>query len=138
MRKTTWALIAGTFVVGMMCAPTAQAQTDSPQDIVMRPGEMVLLHPLVLHASNPNQSVGARIGFSATYASPALRSSRTPIAWVRGDGPKDRFDLIEKPPLTLLEDAVAAYRARNYQILFCQSASPEATTPAMPKTKLTM
>jgi hypothetical protein len=28
MRKTTWALIAGTFVVGMMCAPTAQAQTN--------------------------------------------------------------------------------------------------------------
>ncbi len=117
---------------------TAQAQTDSPQDIVMRPGEMILLHPLVLHASNPNRSAGARIGFSATYATPALRSSRTPIAWVRGDGPRDRFDLIEEPPLALLEDAVAAYRERNYQILFCQPASQEAKNSAMPKTKLTM
>jgi len=28
MRKTTWALIAGTFVVGIMGAPAAQAQTN--------------------------------------------------------------------------------------------------------------
>lgn len=104
---------------------TAQAEIDSPQDIVMRPGEMVLLHPLVLHASNPNRSAGSRIGFSATYATPALRGSRTAIAWVRGDGPTDCFDVVEKPPPASLEDAVNAYRTRNYQILFCKPASQQ-------------
>lgn len=105
---------------------TAQAQIDSPQDVLMRPGEMVLLHPLILHASNPNRSAAPRVGFSATYSTPALRSSRTAIAWVRGDGPRDCFDVIEKPSLASFEDEVAAYRARNYQILFCQADSPEA------------
>jgi len=115
---------------------TAQDQIGAPQDIVMRPGEMILLHPLILHASNPNRSAGSRIGFSATYATPALRSSRTPIAWVLGDGPRHCFEVADKPPLVSLEDAVAAYRARNYQILFRQSASQEAGNSAIPKTKL--
>jgi hypothetical protein len=106
---------------------TAQAQIDSPRDLLMRPGEMVVLHPLVLHASNPNRSARPRIGFSATYASPALRSSRTAVAWVRGDGPRDCFDLVDKPPSASLQDAVDAYRAGNYQLLFCQAASRDAT-----------
>ena len=101
---------------------TAQAQIDSPLDVVMRPGEMVLLHPLILHASNPNRSVAPRIGFSATYANPALRSSRTPIAWVRGDGPRDCFDIVDRPPRASLRDAVDAYRARNHQMLLSQTA----------------
>lgn len=113
---------------------TAQAEIDTPRDIVMRPGEMILLHPLVLHASNPNQSAGPRIGFSATYSTPALRSSRTAIAWVRGDGPRDCFEVINKPPLASLEDAVSAYRDRNYQILFCKPASEEVANPAISKT----
>jgi Protein involved in biosynthesis of mitomycin antibiotics/polyketide fumonisin len=109
---------------------TAQAQIDSPQDIMMGPGEMILLHPLVLHASNPNRSAEPRIGFTATYSTPALGSSRTVVAWVRGDGPRDCFDVIEQPPGRLLEDEVAAYRARNYQILFSQPTSQEVATPA--------
>ena len=113
---------------------TAQAGINSAQDIIMRPGEMILLHPLVFHASNPNRSAGSRIGFSATYATPALRSSRTPIAWVRGTGPRDCFEVVDKPPLASLEDAVTAYRARNYQIHFRQPASQGASNPVMTKT----
>jgi ectoine hydroxylase-related dioxygenase (phytanoyl-CoA dioxygenase family) len=107
---------------------TAQAEIDSPRDVVMRQGEMILLHPLVLHASNPNQSAEPRIGFTATYSTPALRSSRTAIAWVRGDGPGDRFEIVEKPPVASLENAVAAYRARNYQMLYCRTPSQQAST----------
>ncbi len=97
---------------------TAQVEIDSPQDVVMRAGEMSLHHPLVLHASNPNQSAESRIGFSATYSTPALTASRTAVAWVRGNGPRDPFRIVEQPPLRSIEDAVAAYRQADHQILF--------------------
>jgi non-haem Fe2+, alpha-ketoglutarate-dependent halogenase len=97
---------------------TAQAQIDSPQDLVMHPGEMSLHHPLVLHASNPNRSAEPRIGFSATYSTPALHDSQTTVAWVRGDGPRHCFEVIDKPPKASLEDPVAAYCAHDRQIPF--------------------
>jgi non-haem Fe2+, alpha-ketoglutarate-dependent halogenase len=112
---------------------TAQAQIDSPLDVVMRPGEMVLLHPLVLHSSNPNRSVGPRIGFSATYANRSLAGSRTAIAWVRGNGPTDCFDVVDKPPSASLTDSVDAYRARNHQMLFCQTATQRDATSTIPR-----
>src|SRR5678815_582886 len=89
---------------------TAQVEIDSPHDIVMREGEMSLHHPLILHASNPNESEESRIGFSATYSTPALTASRTAVAWVRGDGPRDRFTIVDEPPERSLEAAAAAYR----------------------------
>jgi non-haem Fe2+, alpha-ketoglutarate-dependent halogenase len=99
---------------------TAQVPIAAPHDVVMRAGEMSLHHPLMLHASNPNRSAEARIGFSATYSTPALTSSRTAVAWVRGDGPRDRFRVVEAPRLWSPEEAVAAYRAGNHQILFAK------------------
>jgi non-haem Fe2+, alpha-ketoglutarate-dependent halogenase len=99
---------------------TAQVEIDSPHDIVMREGEMSLHHPLILHASNPNQSSESRIGFSATYSTPELTASRTAVAWVRGDGPRDCFRIVEKPPKRSLEDAIATYRAGNHQMLFAE------------------
>lgn len=102
---------------------TAQAQIDSPHDIVMRAGEMSLHHPLVLHASSPNHSTEPRIGFTATYSTPSLTGSRTPVAWVRGDGPRDRFEVIDGPPQLSFEDAVAAYRAYDDKILFANQQS---------------
>jgi non-heme Fe2+,alpha-ketoglutarate-dependent halogenase len=97
---------------------TAVAEIDTPHDIVMRPGEMSLHHPLILHASNPNQSEEPRIGFSATYSTEALTGSRTAVAWVRGSGPRDCFEVIDEPPDFSFEEAVAAYRAFDQQILF--------------------
>lgn len=99
---------------------TAQARIDSPHDVVMRAGEMSLHHPLVLHASNPNRSTGPRIGFTATYSTPALARSRTAVAWVRGDGPRDRFEVVGGPPRAPFEEAVAAYRAFDDKILFAE------------------
>ncbi|HEV7893314.1 MAG TPA: phytanoyl-CoA dioxygenase family protein [Pyrinomonadaceae bacterium] len=110
---------------------TAQTSIGEPYDLVMRPGEMSLHHPLVLHASNPNRSAGPRVGFSATYSNPELLRSRTAVAWVRGDGPKRRFEVVGEPPDLPFEEAVAAYRARRYQVLFdSRDASPRnADTP---------
>jgi non-haem Fe2+, alpha-ketoglutarate-dependent halogenase len=99
---------------------TAQVAIEKPHDIVMQAGEMSLHHPLMLHASNPNHTAEARIGFSATYSTPSLVSSRTAVAWVRGDGPRDRFRIIEKPPEYSLAEAVVAYRAGNHQVLFAK------------------
>ena len=99
---------------------TAQVPINAPHDVVMKAGEMSLHHPLMLHASNPNRSAEARIGFSATYSTPALQSSRTAVAWVRGDGPGDRFRIIGQPPAWSMEEAVAAYRAGNHQVLFAK------------------
>jgi ectoine hydroxylase-related dioxygenase (phytanoyl-CoA dioxygenase family) len=97
---------------------TAQVEIEAPHDIVMGEGEMSLHHPLILHASNPNQSTEARIGFSATYSTPALTASRTAVAWVRGDGPKDCFKIVERPVERPIEEAISAYRAGNHQMLF--------------------
>lgn len=99
---------------------TAEIEIDAPQDVVMQAGEMSLHHPLVLHASNPNQSDESRIGFSATYSTPALTASRTAVAWVRGDGPRERFRIVDRPPARSLEEAVAAYRQADHQILFAK------------------
>jgi non-haem Fe2+, alpha-ketoglutarate-dependent halogenase len=99
---------------------TAQVEIDSTQDVVMQAGEMSLHHPLILHASNPNHSAESRIGFSATYSTPALTASRTAVAWVRGDGPTDRFHIVYKPPARSIQDATAAYRNADHQILFAR------------------
>ncbi len=99
---------------------TAQVQIEAPHDVVMHAGEMSLHHPLMLHASNPNRSAEARIGFSATYSTPALTSSRTAVAWVRGNGPTDCFRMASKPLPRSLEEAVAAFRAGNHQVLFAK------------------
>ena len=105
---------------------TALTGIDAPRDLVMGPGEMSLHHPLVLHGSDPNRTAEPRIGFTATYSSPALLSSKTAVAWVRGNGPGDCFEVVDEPPRASLEDAVAAYRSREHQILFAVNGGPES------------
>ena len=116
---------------------TAEARIESPYDVTMSAGEMSLHHPLILHSSNPNRSAEPRIGFTATYCTASLPASRTAVAWVRGDGPRDRFEIIDRPPYTSLEDAVAAYRARDHQILFGTSDQEacHAENPPQPATR---
>jgi len=111
---------------------TAQIQIQWPHDVVMLPGEMSIHHPLVLHASTANSSAEPRIGFTATYSTPALRSSLTPVVWVRGDGPTDCFELINDPPPASLEDAVTAYRAYEQRHRAAYPAAREHVEPAMP------
>jgi non-heme Fe2+,alpha-ketoglutarate-dependent halogenase len=89
-------------------------------DLVMRPGEMSIHHPVILHGSNSNLSTGSRIGLSASYSTPELYNGHRAVVWVRGDGPKDHhhFEAIDKPPTATFEEAVAAYCASDRQILF--------------------
>lgn len=99
---------------------TAVARIDAPWDIVMRPGEMSLHHPLILHASNPNRSPEPRIGFSATYSGTALPNSQTAVAWVRGGGARHAEEVTGGPVRRPLEERIAAYRADGHQILYAE------------------
>ena len=93
---------------------------DARFDLVMRPGEMSIHHPVILHGSNSNLSTESRIGLSASYSTPELYNGRRAVVWVRSDGPKDHhhFEVIDKPPTATFEEAVAAYCASDRQILF--------------------
>ena len=52
------------------------ADLDSRCDLVMRPGEMSIHHPVILHGSNPNLSTEPRIGLSASYSAPEFYHGR--------------------------------------------------------------
>ena len=90
-------------------------------DVVMPAGEMSIHHPVTLHGSNSNSSDEPRIGLSASYSTPELFHGN-PGVWARGDGPRDQFDfeVIDQPPTATFEEAVAAYCASDWQILFAK------------------
>jgi len=94
-------------------------QAHLPFDLVMRPGEMSIHHPVVFHGSNPNRSAEPRIGLSASYSAPELYYGRTPV-WARGEAPKAQYDfeIAEPPPDVPFGEAVAAYLESDFQILF--------------------
>lgn len=94
--------------------------SDSGFDIVMSPGEMSIHHPVILHGSNSNLSTECRIGLSASYSAPELYNGHRAVVWARGDGPRDHhhFEIIDKPPVTTFEEAVAAYCASDRHVLF--------------------
>lgn len=96
------------------------AELNSRCDLVMRPGEMSIHHPVILHGSNPNLSPESRIGLSASYSTPELYDDDRAVVWVRNDGPTDQhhFEVIDKPPTATFEEAVAAYCGSDRQILF--------------------
>lgn len=92
---------------------------DAPFDLVMRPGQMSIHHPVILHGSNPNLSSASRIGLSASYSTPKLYAGRSAVVWVRGDDSMDHdFEIIDEPPAATFAEAVAAYCASDRQILF--------------------
>jgi non-heme Fe2+,alpha-ketoglutarate-dependent halogenase len=94
-------------------------EAQAPLNLVMRPGEMSIHHPAILHGSNANRSSEPRIGLSASYSSPDLYDG-TPVVWARGGGPRDQyhFQFIDQSPTAPFAEAVAAYRASDFQILF--------------------
>ena len=59
-------------------------------DLVMRPGEMSIHHPVTLHGSNPNLSAEPRIGLSASFSSAELYHGPGPVVWARGDASRGR------------------------------------------------
>lgn len=92
---------------------------EAPFDLVMRPGQMSVHHPVILHGSNPNLSTEPRIGLSASYSTPELYHGRSAVV-CRGDDSKEhyRFEVIDKPAIATFEEAAAAYCASDRQILF--------------------
>jgi non-heme Fe2+,alpha-ketoglutarate-dependent halogenase len=92
---------------------------EDPFDLVMRPGDMSIHHPLILHGSNPNVSSEPRIGLSASYSTPELYNGRSAVV-CRGDSSREhyRFEVINKPAIATLDAAASAYCASDRQILF--------------------
>jgi len=97
-------------------------EAQLPFDIVMRPGEMSIHHPGVLHGSEANLSTEPRIGLSASYSAPELYEGAA-VVWARGVGRRDKYDFecIDRPPTATFEEAVTAYRESDFQILFAQA-----------------
>jgi hypothetical protein len=95
------------------------ADVDSRFDLVMRPGEMSIHHPVILHGSNPNLSNEPRIGLSASYSAPEFYRGRRAVVCVRGGGPGAgrHAQALGTAPTETFEQAVAAYRASGQQIL---------------------
>jgi hypothetical protein len=99
---------------------TVSPKSDSGIDLVMRPGEMSVHHPVVLHGSNANRSTGPRIALSASYSTPELYNGQRPVVWARGDAPRESycFEIIDQPPTGTFEAAVTAYCAGKNRVLF--------------------
>ena len=53
-------------------------------DVVLEPGEMSVHHVNVIHGSSPNRSAIARIGFSASFITPAVPSAGMTLVPARG------------------------------------------------------
>jgi hypothetical protein len=92
---------------------------ETPFDLVMRPGQMSIHHPVILHGSNPNLSSEPRIGLSASYSTSELYNGLS-AAVCRGDSSSEQyhFEVIDKPTVATFEEAAAAYCASDRQILF--------------------
>lgn len=113
----SWSLAHGDELSGRITS--IPADVDSRFDIVMRPGEMSIHHPVILHGSNSNLSSEPRIGLSASYSAPELYNGRRPVVSVRGNGLRDdqHSRVIDQAPTATFEEAVAAYCSSDQQIL---------------------
>ena len=90
---------------------TAQTAIENVTDIEMPAGFMSVHHPLTVHGSQANISTMPRIGFSASYATPALQSSISPVAQLAGKAPLNpALQLIYPPGPASTREAISNYR----------------------------
>ncbi len=85
-------------------------------DIELQPGQMSLHHGNVIHASNPNNSDGWRIGFVVRYIAPDVQATIPlyQVVLARGRDDHGHYKLFDQVPPEDIEDGVAghvAYRA---------------------------
>jgi non-haem Fe2+, alpha-ketoglutarate-dependent halogenase len=69
-------------------------------DVVLRPGEMSLHHPGIIHGSGPNQSQGPRIGISVIFITPdVVQNASEPnfVTLVRGKNEFQHFTVVDPP-----------------------------------------
>ena len=82
-------------------------------DVILKPGEMSLHHPMAVHGSAPNASANRRVGLAIRYIGARIRQkgeARGTAVLVRG---KDHghFDLEQGPEAPFHPDARARHAA---------------------------
>ncbi len=82
-------------------------------DVVLGVGEMSLHHANLLHGSNPNHSLGKRVGFAIRYVAPDVRQGRghQEVILARGKDRYGNFDLLDKPGLHSVREGIPVHRA---------------------------
>jgi non-heme Fe2+,alpha-ketoglutarate-dependent halogenase len=71
---------------------------ESPAvDIELKPGEMSLHQPGLIHGSLPNLSDDKRIGFIVRYVTPGFSNNDNPVIRARGHAPCPQLDLWPAP-----------------------------------------
>lgn len=88
----------------------AVTDTSDAVDVVLRPGQMSIHHPRVIHASQPNNSDDRRIGVVIQQLLPHhVRQTRgEPLAqWARGAAVPDHCTEMPRPARNMHPDAVA-------------------------------
>ncbi|WP_281557563.1 phytanoyl-CoA dioxygenase family protein [Thalassomonas sp. RHCl1] len=90
---------------------TAQTAIENAIDIEMPAGSMSVHHPLMVHGSQANLSSSPRIGFSASYATPALQKSISPVARIAGNARlSPALNFIREPKACSTRKAIANYQ----------------------------
>jgi short chain dehydrogenase len=96
-------------------------------------GEFSLHHTLILHRSQPNRSLGRRIGLGISYIPTHVRhvsaTVKAPAMLMRGVDAFGHFDL-EPAPRGDLDDAARAAFARSYEGYRAAYAEQVTTTPS--------
>jgi non-heme Fe2+,alpha-ketoglutarate-dependent halogenase len=88
-------------------------------DLPLRPGEMSLHHPLVVHGSRPNCSSSRRVGFAIRYIPPRMRQVVGSAGWaslVRGEDRYEHFQLLPRPQRDFDAEMVALHRRIQVEI----------------------
>jgi non-heme Fe2+,alpha-ketoglutarate-dependent halogenase len=73
--------------------------TDAAVDVVLRAGQMSFHHANMIHGSNPNTSVGPRIGVAVRYVATAVRQEKIhiPVILARGRDDYHHYRLQGRP-----------------------------------------
>lgn len=82
---------------------------SSAIDLVLRPGEMSIHNPSLIHGSGPNLSDTCRIGFSVTFSTPEVTRALLPVVRARGALDWNEFTVWGEPPELSIKEALAAH-----------------------------
>lgn len=85
---------------------------DTIENLQLEPGQMSLHDPMILHASDANQTDIPRIGFIVRYVTPDFTPDDIPMVRVRGNAPCPHLNIVEpdfKPTYEEQLDALVAF-----------------------------
>ncbi|MDQ6437385.1 phytanoyl-CoA dioxygenase family protein [Mesorhizobium sp. LHD-90] len=107
----------------------ADIDEETAVDIVLRPGEMSIHHPLIIHGSEPNLSSGPRVGFAIRYIPASIRQLdglENSATLVRGRD-HGTFVLEQEPEGEFHPEAVKRHRMvlrRGMSVIFGDAVPP--------------